>query len=399
MVAGLLVLFVPLGVWLGWERWAFGLLLAWAFSLLLGALSLRTRSRRLVLGVAYVIALFSGFCATALGTMHGPNGPGFGLLLALPLGVMALAPSIPLAAVLVGVGTLLGGVVQIIRFGAGTQFAVIWVSISMALTVVAVVGTRGFRLVWLSELRAQHDKALMLEQLAESERRRGQVERLALVGRLSSAVGHELNNPLAVVVAGLSYLKGARGRLETEDEVGEVLDEMEQAARRMAHTVGAMKALAQGGSAELEAIPAGELIEAAWERATGALSTVKAERPPLEGLPTVLGLAPFLESALEALLVNAAEAARQSPGGQVRLMARPEGDELHLIVEDDGPGLSAEVQQRLFEPFFTTKGPSRSGLGLAVAREQVLRCGGSLEGSGRPEGGARFTLRLRLAIQ
>ncbi len=321
---------------------------------------------------------------------------GFGLLLALPLGVMALVPSMPLAALLVGVGTLTGGIIQIVRFPPGREFAVIWVSLSVALTVIAVLGARGFRRVWVGELHAQREKQAALERLAESETRRAAGERLAVAGRLAAAVGHEINNPLAVVQAGVELLRDGGASAE---EFPEVLDELHQAAQQIARKVAAMRALAQGTAAELEAVPAPGWIGDAWERAAGALEGLTRELPALEGLPPVQGLRPLLVQALEALLLNAAEAAREAPDPRrkVRLTAEVKDGRLEVAVEDGGHGLTPEVQARLFEPFFTTRGPSRSGLGLAVAREQVLRCGGTLEGSNHPGGGARFTLSLPLA--
>ena len=192
------------------------------------------------------------------------------------------------------------------------------------------------------------------------------------------------------MLAGLGYLRAPGPPPEDQ---AEVLVEMQQAVEHMAKKVAAMRMLDQsdqGPAAALEPLALGALIEEAWSRAAPALAKVKAEHPPLEGLARVLGVASLLEGALTELLLNAAET-----GGAVRVRVEVEVAHVVVSVEDAGPGLSADVEAHLFEPFFTTRGPSRSGLGLAVAREQVLRCGGSLEGANRREGGARFTLRLQ----
>jgi len=62
-------------------------------------------------------------------------------------------------------------------------------------------------------------------------------------------------------------------------------------------------------------------------------------------------------------------------------------------VEDGGTELSAEGERRFFEPLTTLRGASE-GLGLSLVRDQVARCGGTVEAERRPEGGARFTIRL-----
>ncbi len=67
-------------------------------------------------------------------------------------------------------------------------------------------------------------------------------------------------------------------------------------------------------------------------------------------------------------------------------------------MEDEGPGVTPADVQRIFEPFFTTRA-TRTGLGLAVVRRVVTAHGGTVSVSQRPEGGARFELRLPLQLE
>jgi signal transduction histidine kinase len=62
-------------------------------------------------------------------------------------------------------------------------------------------------------------------------------------------------------------------------------------------------------------------------------------------------------------------------------------------VADTGPGITAEVGERLFEQFFTTK-PQGTGLGLSISRQIIEEHGGDLAWANRPSGGAEFTIRL-----
>jgi signal transduction histidine kinase len=85
-------------------------------------------------------------------------------------------------------------------------------------------------------------------------------------------------------------------------------------------------------------------------------------------------------------------------GGQVELACRrpgPGGGEKQfvLIVEDQGPGVSPEVIDRIFNPFFTTK-DTGTGLGLAIVHRIVEAHDGSIRVGNRPEGGARFEVRI-----
>lgn len=80
----------------------------------------------------------------------------------------------------------------------------------------------------------------------------------------------------------------------------------------------------------------------------------------------------------------------------MRLTLQEDGAFGVVLVEDSGPGLSAEAQQKLFEPFFTTK-PDGMGLGLALCLTLVERFGGTLTAGTSPLGGAALTARLPLA--
>jgi signal transduction histidine kinase len=67
---------------------------------------------------------------------------------------------------------------------------------------------------------------------------------------------------------------------------------------------------------------------------------------------------------------------------------------VHLVVEDDGPGIPGESIDRVFEPFYTTK-VGGTGLGLPLSKRLVAQCGGSLTADSRPGEGARFRIVLR----
>ncbi|MFI5305795.1 MAG: ATP-binding protein, partial [Polyangiales bacterium] len=93
------------------------------------------------------------------------------------------------------------------------------------------------------------------------------------------------------------------------------------------------------------------------------------------------------------LAANAVEAL--SPGGTVELRLRSQGDNALLTVEDNGPGMTPEQQQRAFEPYFTTKATG-TGLGLPLVKQAVADVGGSIELVSEPGAGTCFTVALPL---
>jgi signal transduction histidine kinase len=98
-----------------------------------------------------------------------------------------------------------------------------------------------------------------------------------------------------------------------------------------------------------------------------------------------------IERVLLNLIGNAVEA--MPGGGEIRIEAAAGEDGVRIQVEDDGPGIPAEVRQRLFEPFVTAGKKNGLGLGLALARQTVLDHGGDMWVEAKSKG-ARFVIRL-----
>lgn len=93
-----------------------------------------------------------------------------------------------------------------------------------------------------------------------------------------------------------------------------------------------------------------------------------------------------LQQALMNLLQNAKQAMQESGIGQtltVRVVRGPAG-QVHLEVQDDGPGISEAIQSRIFDPFFTTKPPGKgTGLGLAIVRVRLTTSPSAMYGCPR----------------
>jgi signal transduction histidine kinase len=213
------------------------------------------------------------------------------------------------------------------------------------------------------------------------------VERLSTFGQLVGSIGHDLRNPLGVIETSLYILRSRVGEDERArkhlDRIGEqlgvangiisnLLDMIRN--RPLARERVALGSVL-GGAAEAVKRPAGVTL---------ALEGLDA-LPPVEGDPVQL------RQVFVNLLENAIFAA--SPAGEVAVRARAADGAVTLDVEDSGPGVDPATRRRLFEPLITTKDRG-IGLGLALVKRIAERHGGSVEYSDRPEGGARFTVRL-----
>ena len=107
----------------------------------------------------------------------------------------------------------------------------------------------------------------------------------------------------------------------------------------------------------------------------------------------------MLRRVLVNLVSNSVQAIRDArkgealPLGHVQIAVRHQGAASVLVVEDDGPGIAANLRDRIFEPYYTTKSDG-TGLGLAIVKKIVVEHGGAIEIDQSPLGGARFTIRL-----
>jgi signal transduction histidine kinase len=209
-------------------------------------------------------------------------------------------------------------------------------------------------------------------------------ERLAAVGRLASGVAHEINNPLGVILGYTRLL-----RKKAEGELAEDLAVIEDETLRCKEIVEGLLDLARPTQAGHEPVDLRALADDLVARASETQST-PGVAIRVAGQGTALGAAAKLRQVLLNLIKNAVEAA--APTGQVRIDVGERDGQVEVLVSDTGPGLAADVRERLFEPFFTTK-RSGTGLGLAVSRSIARAHGGDLLAD-TPAEGACFVLRL-----
>jgi signal transduction histidine kinase len=221
--------------------------------------------------------------------------------------------------------------------------------------------------------------------------------RLGGLGRISAAVAHEINTPLASIALCLEGLK--RALSEQPIPRGEIEGYLATAAGQIeACTTTTRKLLSYAHLRPQASVHAGaaRLVHEALElvqphcRTRGV--TVEVDIDP--ATPEIHGDLAQLRQVLVNLVLNAADA---SPRGEViRIEAGPAPGGLALRVRDRGPGIPEESREEIFNPFFTTKRVGEgTGLGLSISREIVEAHGGELTlvaDDGHP--GATFRVRL-----
>jgi signal transduction histidine kinase len=330
----------------------------------------------------------------------GVASPDFQYIMLLPLCLMVVFQDEVIACSTAVIANILAVAVLSWLGDAPVSVTADSLAVDAAIGILAVFGTFSFRRVRLAELATQQARAEALEQLALSERRRAQAERLASLGQLAAGVAHEINNPLYSVSANVEVLASEEGLScpgMSADEIRSLIDDLQAGTRRIAQIVKDLKDFSSGGSEKLQPCHVDEVIGDALRLASFKLGkAVEVRRSSDFDLPAVTVNRRKLSQVLLNLLVNSAEAMDDAHTEKpwVLVAAERVGDSVQIAVQDNGPGICAEVAARLFEPFVTSKPIGKgTGLGLALSREYVVSFGGRLEL--QPTGaGARFSILL-----
>jgi len=226
-----------------------------------------------------------------------------------------------------------------------------------------------------------------------------QAAKMAALGQMSTALGHEVNQPLGALrnYAESAVMLLSKDRLaETQTALERILamtDRIAAIAKRL-HTFG------RRPGAQLVAVDIGDTVEAAREIAGPRLRQIGVDL----FVDIAAGVAPVragpvrLQQVLVNLLTNAADAVATREDRRVRVSAHTDGNSVIMRVEDSGPGVPPEIAPRIFDPFFSTKGVGNGlGLGLSITYNIVKDFDGDITLVAGALGGAAFEVTLPAA--
>lgn len=229
-----------------------------------------------------------------------------------------------------------------------------------------------------------------------------QSEKLNAMGSLLAGVAHELNNPLAIVVAQATMLEEDAG----EGALARRAEKIRRAADRCGRIVQTFLGLARRKPADHQRVRLNDMTRAAVDlmayplRTAGITVTLDLD----EGLPDVIGDPDMLNQVVLNLLVNAQQALEGHDGPRaIALSTMAEAGEVVIEVSDSGAGVSSAIRHRIFEPFFSTKPQGvGTGVGLSFCHSVVTSHQGQLAlldaGQGRAGlSGATFRVSLPVA--
>ena len=272
--------------------------------------------------------------------------------------------------------------------------------ISVLIFEAPLVNGEGRHAGWMSAVLDVSEQRRVEELARQQQEQLAATARLATVGEMASLLSHELNQPLAAIA---SYATGSLNLLKdpTIDQhmLRGAIERIAKQAERAGQVIKSVHDFVRRREQKREVVRPQELIDAVLPlvhlqaRRSRARVTVELD----ENLPQVACDRTMVEQVLLNLTRNGMQAMEaNTPVDQRELQMIVRRGPLRYLsfhVIDHGPGIPAEVAQRLFTPFFTTRAEGM-GLGLSLCRTVIEQHGGTLSFENRRSGGAEFAFTL-----
>jgi CheY-like chemotaxis protein len=232
-------------------------------------------------------------------------------------------------------------------------------------------------------------------------------DRMAAIGQLSAGVAHEINNPLAAVLANLELAVGDLTELELPGtsprqreitlRVRDELTDALEAGERVRDIVQDLKLFSRVAQDKPGIIDVRSVLESSLRMARNEIRRRARVVLALEPTAPVEGNASRLGQAFLNLLVNAAQAIPEGDAekNEIRVSCRMVGDRVVVEITDTGRGITPRAMARLFTAFYSTKAPSvGAGLGLSICSQIVKSMKGEIGVESRPDEGTAFWVSL-----
>lgn len=226
--------------------------------------------------------------------------------------------------------------------------------------------------------------------------------RVTTMGQLTASIAHEVNQPIAAIVAnaeaGLNWLEAQPPNLE---RVRQTFGLITSDGTRAGDIIGRIRALIRNAPPQKENLEINQAVleVIALTRSEAFKNGVSVRMQFAEGLPPIQADRVQLQQVVLNLIVNAIEAMTAvGDGGRELLISTGQdaSDGVHVTLRDSGPGLDPKNVERLFEAFYTTK-PTGMGMGLAICRSIIEAHGGRMWAGANEPRGAVFEFTLPLA--
>lgn len=239
----------------------------------------------------------------------------------------------------------------------------------------------------------------LLQRIKEDEKEREKTQRnliltekMAAIGKLTSGVAHEINNPLGGLLNCIYHFK--RGDLPPDRQKA-YCQLMEDGIKRIQKIVTDLLEYAQTPHIERTPTDIRSVVDKSLSFLDYEIRKKKIEviKDIPDGLPIMEIDKHQISQVFVNLFLNSIQAMEQ--GGILRISTRLEDGQLIVTISDTGKGISEEILPKVFDPFFTTKGAEKgTGLGLWITQGIIERHGGIIQLSSKEEEGTTVEIRL-----
>jgi signal transduction histidine kinase len=249
----------------------------------------------------------------------------------------------------------------------------------------------------MGELSARfNEMTAELEKKQELEAKLQEVEKSAVVGRLGSAIAHEIRNPLNYINLTLDHL---RAKFKPEDgakraDFEKLTAQLKAEVARINQQITDFLSYSRPPTPNMQATDVRKVIENSLRIVEGqaAECAIKISLVERGEVPLIEADPEYLRSLFNNLFINAVHAMEGS-GGNLSVKIEPEADFVKIEISDTGRGIPEENLDKIFEPYFSTK-ETGTGLGLAIVQKVVDVHHGEISVESMPDQGTHFVVKL-----
>ena len=238
-----------------------------------------------------------------------------------------------------------------------------------------------------------------LEKKDELEKKLKEAEKSAVVGRLGSAIAHEIRNPLNYINLTLDHLRAKfKPEDDTKKETFEKLtSQLKSEVARINQQITDFLSYSRPPKLQLDSINIHKVVEDSLRivEAQAAEQNIELNLTEEVNLPNTSGDPEFLRSVFNNLFINAVQA-MGTDGGKLDVNVSAEKTCVRIDIEDTGSGILPENVEKIFEPYFSTK-ETGTGLGLAIVKKVIDDHNGEIEVESEKGKGTHFTVKLPIA--
>ena len=255
----------------------------------------------------------------------------------------------------------------------------------------------------MGQLAARFNEMIgRLGHMRELEGRLHQAEQSAVVGRLASAIAHEIRNPLNYINLTLDHLRKAfapedQQKRETFERLAQ---QLKVEVARINSRISEFLNYSRPSALELRPLDLRAEAEDALRmvEVKAAESDIETRVEQVGEVPRVMGDEEAMRSIFTNLIINGMQAI-DGEGGKltIRISADDSGHQAQIEITDTGRGIETEDISKVFEPYFSTK-ETGTGLGLAIVKKAVDDHGGSISVKSKPGTGTTFTITLPTTV-